>query len=180
MKRLLPLLALLLLPLSAPADTVDLGTHGTLTITPPKGWTIVTQKEEDAGFVLLFSPPPDVNAKLIMNVVFPPEKQPLSKQAIQEEAEAAGDQWVDSSVEKKKVVREFKLSAGYGAYCVFTDASRVGKPPEKDNFKMVATGILWFSDDVKAGVTLVADDEKGPDFMAMVAAVSSATLGPKN
>jgi hypothetical protein len=179
MKRIIPLLALLLLPAAAPADTIDLGTHGALVVTPPKGWTIATQKEEDAGLVLIFVPPPEVNAKLIINVVFPPEKQPLSKQTIQDEAEAAGDQWVDSSVEKKKVVRDFKLSPGYGAYCVFTDASRVGKPPEKDNFKMVATGILWFSEDVKAGVTLVADDEKGPDFLAMVAAVSSATLGPK-
>lgn len=116
---------------------------------------------------------------MILNVVFPPDRQPLSKQAIQEEADAAGDQWVDSSVEKKKELREFKLAAGYGAYCVFTDASRVGKPPEKDNFKMVATGIIWFSDDVKAGVTMVADDEKGPDFAAMLSSVSGATLSSR-
>jgi hypothetical protein len=179
MKRLLPLLALVLLPALASAETIDLGTHGTLTVTAPKGWTMTKQKEEDAGYVLVFSPPADINAQLVLNVVFPPDRQPLSKEAIQEEALAAGDQWVDASVEKKKVIRELKLGAGYGAYCVFTDSSRVGKPAEKDNFKMVASGILWFSEDVKAGVVMMADDEKGPDFKAMLEAISGATLSKK-
>lgn len=58
MKRILPLLALALLAATAPAETVDLGLHGTLSITPPKGWTIAKQKEEDAGYVLIFSPRP--------------------------------------------------------------------------------------------------------------------------
>jgi hypothetical protein len=179
MKRLLPLLALVLLPVLASAETIDLGTHGTLSVTPPKGWTIAKQKEEDAGYVLVFSPPADVNAQLVLNVVFPPDRQPLSKEAIQDEALAAGDQWVESSVEKKKVIREMKLSAGYGAYCVFTDASRVGKPAEKDNFKIVVSGILWFSEDVKAGLVMMADDENGPEFKAMLEAVSGATLAKK-
>jgi hypothetical protein len=179
MKRLLPLLALALLPTFAAADTIDLGAHGTLTVAPPKGWTITKQKEEDAGYVLIFSPPADVNAQLVLNVVFPPDRQPLSKEAIRDEALAAGDQWVESSVEKKKVIRELKLASGYGAYCVFTDASRVGKAAEKDNFKIVASGILWLSEDVKAGVVMMADDENGPEFRAMLETVSGATLAKR-
>jgi hypothetical protein len=179
MKRLIPLLALLHLPASATAATADLGPHGTLSITIPKDWTIASQKEEDTGLVLVISPPADVNAKLVINVVFPLDRQPLSKEAVQEETNAAGDQYVDASVEKKKVLREFKLSSGYGAYCVFTDASMVGKPKEKDSFKMVGTGIIWFNEDVKAGVTMVADDENGPDFAALLAAVSSATVSAR-
>ena len=179
MKRLLPLLALLLLPASAPAANADLGLHGTLSIALPKDWTLASQKEEDAGYVLIISPPPNVNAKLVINVVFPPDKQPLSKEAIREEADAAADQYVEASVEKKKVLQEFKLSSGYGAYCVLTDASMVGKPPAKDMFKMVGTGIIWFNEDVKAGVTMVADDANGPDFAALLAAVSSTAVSSK-
>ncbi len=176
MRRLLPLLALLLATTPAPAATTDLGAHGSFSLTIPKDWTLASQKEEDSGYVLIVSPPAAVNAKLIINVVFPPDKQPLSKEAIQEETNAAAEQYVDASVEKKKVLREFKLGSGYGAYCVFTDASMVGKAPEKDSFKVAATGIIWFSEDVKAGVTMVADDEKGPDFAALLAAVSSSAV----
>jgi hypothetical protein len=176
MRRFLPLLALVLASANAPAATLDLGTHGAFSITIPKDWTLASQKEEDAGYVVIVSPPAAVNAKLIINVVFPPDKQPLSKQAIQEETNAAAEQYVDASVEKKKVLREFRLGSGYGTYCVFTDASMVGKPAQKDSFKMVGTGIIWFSEDVKAGVTMVADDESGPDFAALLAAVSSSVV----
>lgn len=179
MKRFIPLLALLLLPASAKASTFDLGAHGTFAITIPKDWTLASQKEEDSGFILVISPPAEVNAKLVVNIVFPLDRQPLSKEAIQDEANAAADQYIEASVEKKKVLREFKLSSGYGAYCVLTDASRVGKPPEKDLFRMVGTGIIWFNEEVKAGVTMVADDANGPDFAALLAAVSSASVSAR-
>jgi len=179
MKRFIPLLALLLAPVTAPAATADLGPHGSLAVAVPKDWTLSSQKEEDSGFILVISPPAEVNAKLVMNVVFPIDRQPLSKEAIQQEATAAGEQFVEESVEKKTVLRDFTLPAGYGAYCVLTDASKVGKPKEKDSFKMVGTGVIWFSEDVKAGVTMLADDANGPDFAALLAAVSSASLSQR-
>ena len=179
MKRFIPLLALLLAPVTAPAATADLGPHGSLMVAVPKDWTLSSQKEEDSGFILVISPTADVNAKLVMNVVFPLDRQPLSKEAIQQEATAAGEQFVEESVEKKTVLRDFTLPAGYGAYCVLTDASKVGKPKEKDSFKMVGTGVIWFSEDVKAGVTMLADDANGPDFAALLAAVSSASLSQR-
>jgi hypothetical protein len=179
MKRIIPLLALLLSPAPAQAASADLGPHGTITLSVPKDWTIATQKEEDSGIILVVSPPAEVNAKLVVNVVFPLDRQPFSKEAIQQEAAAAGEQFVDASVEKKTVLRDFKLSSGYGAYCVLTDASMVGKPKEKDAFKMVGTGVIWFSEDVKAGVTMLADDANGPDFAALLAAVSSASVSPR-
>jgi hypothetical protein len=69
--------------------------------------------------------------------------------------------------------------SAYGAYCFFTDASLVGAPPKKGDFKCVASGIVRFNDEVSAGVTLLTDDEKGGDFAAMVAAVSSAKVTPR-
>jgi hypothetical protein len=178
MKRFIPLLALLLAPAPAQAATADLGAHGTLTVTIPKDWTLASQKEEDSGFMLVISPPPEVNAKLLINVVFPLDRQPLSREAIQQEATAAGEQFVDASVEKKIQLRDFRLASGFGAYCVLTDASMVGKPKEKDSFKVVGAGVIWFSEEVKAGVTMLADDASGPDFAAVLAAVSSAAVAP--
>jgi hypothetical protein len=55
----------------------------------------------------------------------------------------------------------------------------VGHAPAKGNFKAVASGIVWFNADLSAVVSLLTDDEKGPDFAAMLSAVSSARLVSK-
>jgi hypothetical protein len=180
MKRLIPLLALVILPAFASADTVDLGPRGTLSITLPKGWTLSSQKEEDSGFAITISPPAGVNAKLLMNIAFVPEPKPVTKDEIQEKVLSVSDQFVDASVEKKKTLRDFSLSgSAFGSYCVFTDASLVGQPPKPDEFKVIGVGIIRYTDDIMAAVSLAADDEKGSDFAAMMAAVSSTSLAKK-
>ena len=178
MKRLL-LSALLLLPLSALADTVDLGAHGTLSIDVPKGWKLASTKS-DAGFDLVIAPPEGVNAKLLFSVVFVPNGATAVKADVDDKVLAEAEQFVGISVEKKKTLRKYAMAGdAYGAYCVFTDASLVGKPPEKDNFKVITVGILWFNDSVGVSVSEVCDDEKGPEFAAMLAAINSTTLSAK-
>jgi hypothetical protein len=172
------LISLALLPLAAAAETVDLGTHGTFRFTPPKGWTFSVTKAEDTGFAIMLTPPADVNARGLVNLVFVPKGEASSKEDVEEKVLSIGDQFVDDSVEKKKVLRSFSLAMGYGSYCVFTDAKQVGQPTTKDVFKIVAVGMIHFNDDVSAAVSLLADDEKGPDFEAMMKAVSGATVGP--
>jgi hypothetical protein len=180
MKRILPLLALLILPSFAPADTIDLGPRGTLGISVPKGWTLSTQKEEDSGFAITISAPAGVNAKLLVNLAFVPEPKPVSKDELQEKVLSVCDQFVDASVEKKKTLRDFSLSgSAFGSYCIFTDASLVGKAPKPDEFKVIGVGIIRYSDDVMAAVSIAGDDEKGSDFSAMMAAVSSTSLTRK-
>jgi hypothetical protein len=168
--------ALLLLPLSASAETLDLGPHGTFSITVPKGWTFSATKVEDSGYAIVLTPPADVNARCLFNILYVPGGEPLSKEDVQQKVLTISDQFVAESVEQKKVLREFAMSKGYGAYCVFTDASRVGQPTEKDSFKVVAVGMIRFNDDLSAAVSMGCDDEKGPDFAAMMKAVSSATV----
>jgi hypothetical protein len=180
MNRLLPLLALLLLPALASAETIDLGTRGSLAITVPKGWTLSTQKEEDSGVAVTLSPPAGVNAKLLLNIAFVPEPKPVSKDEIQEKVLSVCDQFVDASVEKKKTLRDFGLTgSAFGSYCLFTDASLVGKASKPDEFKVIGVGIIRYSDDVMAAVSVAGDDEKGSDFTAMMAAVSSTSFGKK-
>jgi hypothetical protein len=180
MRRFLPLLALLSLAASARADTVDLGPRGSLSIAVPRGWTLASQKEEDSGLAITISPPSDVNAKLLVNIAFVPEPKPVSKDEVNEKVLTVCDQFVDASVEKKKTLRDFPVAApAFGSYCVFTDASLVGQPAKKDEFKVIGVGIIRFSDDVMAAVSIAADDPKGPDFAAMLAAVSGASFTPR-
>jgi hypothetical protein len=126
---------------------------------------------EDNGYTVSLSAPG--NAKCVLSVIFVLSPEPLSKERVQDEVLAACDQFVDASVEKKKTIQEFDVPGAYGAYCVFTDASLVGKPVVKDAFKVLGIGEIRLSDDLTASVSLLADDATGPDFQAMLAAVSS-------
>jgi hypothetical protein len=177
MKRHLLGIALFLAPLAAYPDSVDLGAHGTLSITPPGGWTLSTHKEDDSGYAITLSPPDGVNAKCLLNVTFVPEPKPVAKETVDEEVLSVCDQFVDQSVEKKKTLRDFGASGGaYGSYCVFTDAALVGKPAKHDEFKVIGIGIIHFRDDVMAAVSVAGDDERGADFSQMLAAVRSASV----
>jgi hypothetical protein len=173
MKRALSLVALAFAPLLAKSETVDLGTHGTLNISVPSGWTFSAQKAEENGYAVTLSAPGEVNGKCLLTLIYVPNPEAFTKERIQDEVLVAADQYVDASVEKKKVLRDFNVPNSFGYYCVFTDASLVGKPSEHDNFKVVGVGEIRFSDDLTSAVSLLADDEKGPEFKAMLAAISS-------
>jgi hypothetical protein len=178
MKRTALILVLLALPLLAGAATVDLGTHGTLSIDVPAGWKLSSHREEESGYALTLTPPGDVNARCIFSVAFMEPGEPVTRDKVQEQVLNIGDQFVDASVEKKKVLKELNPKGSYGYYCVFTDASMVGKPSAKDEFKVVAVAVLRLTDDVMAAVSIAADDEKGPEFQSMLAAASSAAVAP--
>jgi hypothetical protein len=173
MKRGLLLLALLALPLLSRAETVDLGTHGKFSVTVPQGWKYSVQKMEETGFAITLSPPGAANASCLLTLVYVDNPEPLSKDRVQGQVLSACDQFVDQSVEKKKTLQEFTIPGAYGAYCLFTDASMVGKPPQKDMFKVVALGEVFLADDLTMSVSMLFDDAKGPEFQAMLEAVSS-------
>jgi hypothetical protein len=172
MKRLALLLALALSPCLARAETVDLGPKGVVSLTLPSGWTMSSKAEEGSGVAITLSPPGEINAAGLLNVTIVPTPEPLTKEKVKEQTLAISEQFVSASVEKKKELR----AAGYGSYCVFTDASMVGQPPKKDAFKVIGVGVVGLRDDVFVAVGMSADDEKSPEFAALVATVSSLTL----
>jgi hypothetical protein len=179
MKPHLLLSALLLLPLSGFADTIDLGAHGTLTIAVSKDWKLSSTKQ-DTGVDLVILPPGDANAQLRFSVIYVPNGATAVKADVDDKVVAEAQGFLSVSVEKKAILRRYSMAGGaYGAYCVITDASLVGKPPEKDNFKVTTLGIIWFNDAVGVSVSQVCDDEKGPEFAAMLAMTNSATLTNK-
>jgi hypothetical protein len=179
MKRPFLLSALLvLLPLCAPADTVDLGVHGKLEVTVPKGWKLTSAPWEQPGVAITVAPPEGVNAQFMLNILYVPKGMSDLKADVDEKVLNEAGMFVDMSVEKKKVLLKFPMAGdAYGSYCVFTDASLVGKPPQKDNFKKISAGIIWFNDDVAGATSILGDDDK--DLAAMVAMAASATLKAK-
>lgn len=177
MKPSLILCSLLLAATPAFADTIDLGTHGTLTLTVPAGWSLTFAKQPDIGVTLQLAPKGEVNAQGVMSIVFVEKGAKSSDKDIDEKTLAAADNFIEQSVEKKKVLKHFTMSGGaYGSYCYFTDASLVGSQPQKGNFKGVASGVMRLSDDVSAAVTLLTDDQDSPEFAEMLEIVSSAKV----
>jgi hypothetical protein len=171
--------ALLLLPLSALAETVDLGAHGTLTIDVPKDWKLTSTKQ-DTGVDLVIAAPGGANAQLLFGVIYVPNGATAVKADVDGKVLGEAGGFLSMAVEKKAELRKYSMTGdAYGSYCVFTDASLVGKPPQKDNFKVISVGILWFNDSVGVSVSQVCDDEKGPEFAAMLAMTNSATLTNK-
>lgn len=176
MKRCLALCAMMALPLLARAETLDLGPHGKFSVSVPKDWTYSSQKMEETGYAVTLSAPASANATCVLTLVYVDNPEPLSKEKVQADVLAACEQFVAESVEKTKVLREFDVPGAYGAYCVFTDASMVGKPVQHGTYKAVALGEIHLTDDVTMSASLLFDDEKGPEFKAMLAAVSSASV----
>jgi hypothetical protein len=179
MTRFTFLIALLLTASAGRAETFDVGLRGTYTISAPKDWTISSQAEEDSGLAITMTAPASVNASGIVNLTLVPKDEPVTREQVRDAVLALGQKFADQSVEKKETLRDFPVAQGYGYYCVFTDASLVGQPPKKDSFKVVAVGIIRVNDDFLATVGISCDDEKGPDFTALMAAVSAATFAAK-
>ena len=75
-------------------------------------------------------------------------------------------------------LKDFSLAQGFGSYCVFTDASLVGKQPQKDNFKVMGSGIVELADEVGGVVTFFANEIDGKEFKAMLQAINSLKLKP--
>ncbi len=179
MKHAALFLALLALALPLRAETVDLGPRGKFTITPPKDWTCSVTKEQDNGCAIMLTPPESVNARCLINIVFVPKDETMTKDDVRDKVLTISDQFVEASVEKKKILRDFALASGYGYYCLFTDASMVGKPPEKEKYKIVAVGMIHLSDDLAAAVSFLADDAQGPEFGAMMKAVTTSAVSSR-
>jgi hypothetical protein len=169
---------LLALPFAASADVVDLGAHGTLSIAVPKGWKLTSAPWEQPGVAITVAPPDGTNAQFMLNILYVPKGMSDLKPDVDGKVLNEAGMFVDMSVEKKKVLQKFAMAGdAYGSYCVFTDASLVGKPPQKDNFKKVSVGIIWFTDDVSGATSILGDDDK--DIAAMVAMAASSTYKAK-
>ena len=158
------------------ADSVPLAPGSALLIAPPKGWTVSSHVQEDAGVVVLLNPPAWVSARavLVVSLVNPPEA--IEKAMIGEQVQNSCEQFAAASVEKVKTLHEFKLSSGYGAYCFFTDASEVAKPVTADAYKNLVIGIARLSDQDAIAVSLLFNGAAAPELAAMLEAISSARI----
>jgi hypothetical protein len=183
MKIFAALLLFLISAFGVIATDFDLGTNGIVSITPPENWTVRGKAVAQPGGKLLgftLDIKPSSNATAHTLVTFAYGNPPKMDQAqLRAKVLEVCEKFVAESVEKKKNLKDFTIKGGLGAYCVFTDASLVGKQPDPGDYKVMGSGMVQFSSGLVGAVTLYADDANGKEFKAMLEAINSMRLKAK-
>ncbi|MBM2841981.1 MAG: hypothetical protein HW412_2509 [Bacteroidetes bacterium] len=176
MKITLRILLFLACAAFARGATFELGVHGTLSVTVPETWVARGRDLGGKAFDLTFQPKSDANAQCKLTLIYPDKPMAIDKERIKKDIQGAAQKFVAGSVEKKAVLKEFKLKRGYGAYCSFTDESLVGKPPIRGNYKTMTSGFVGLSEDVTGAVTLLSDSFASQEFKTMLSIVESLEI----
>jgi len=170
--------------LNLQAAEFDLGTHGTLSATVPDNWSIsgrVANRPDGTaiGYALAIKPRNAANAKCLLTFAYTRNGAP-NKEAIRKEVLRTTKQFVSESVERKQDLKDFSLEKGYGCYCLFTDASLVGRKAPPGEYKVMGGGQVQPADDLVGVVSLFADEADGEEMKAMLKIINSLKLRLKD
>ena len=178
------IICILLSVLNSQAAEFDLGTHGTLTVGVPDDWSInrkAVNKPDGTpiGYAFAIKPRSDANAKCLLTFAYTTNGAP-NKEVIRKEVLRITEQFVSESVEKTKNLRDFSLQAGFGCYCLFTDASLVGKKAKPGDYKVMGSGQVQPADNVLGVVSLFADEADGVEMKTMLKIINSLKVKPSD
>lgn len=162
----------------------DLGAHGTLSVTVPDDWSIngkaVNRPDgTPAGYAFTIKPRSNANANCLLTFAYITNGVP-NQEIIRKEVLRICEEFVSESVEKKENLKDFSLEKGYGAYCLFTDASLVGKKVTPGQYKVMGSGEVQPADNMLAVVSLFSDEADGLEFKAMIKIINSLKVKPKD
>jgi hypothetical protein len=162
---------------SIQAAEFDLGTHGTLSVTVPDSWSINGKAANrpdgtPIGYAFAIKPRSAANAKCLLTFAYTTNGAP-NKEAIRKEVLRITEQFASESVEKKQNLKDFSLEKGYGCYCLFTDASLVGKKPPPGDYKVMGSGQVQPADNLVGVVSLFADEADGEEMQTMLKIINS-------
>lgn len=180
-KRLLLLLAACALPVSALAEKVDLGGGRAVLLTVPDSWVAGELPARPPGLpalgrTLRFVPRSGSNDSVMLTLVPLPDGHLADSAALQPMVEEASRQFVAGSVEGKAVLKELKIGHAAGFMVTFTDASLVGKPTVKDNYKSMTSCFAYLGDRVLLSATIFSDDVTGQAYAEALRLVKSLSL----
>lgn len=178
MKKLLVLLLLSVVFVRAQSDTINLGSHGKLTIYLPDSWKVNVSEFGEKRIITIEPKDENVNAGMTMTFDFPERDLFSEKRKLKLKVEAACQPYIEHSVEEKAAAQEFRLRSGTGFYCNFTDPDLIGKPPEKGNYKTISVGIIRLAPDVTMDIGINADGFKSRQYQDLLGAVEGMEYEP--
>ncbi|MDO8544605.1 MAG: hypothetical protein Q7S40_29540 [Opitutaceae bacterium] len=162
----------------AQSETLDLGSHGRLTLYLLGDWKVDSTQFARQGSMTITPKNPEVNASCTLNITFPETDRFDSKSRLKLRVEADCYDAAERSVERKAIAREFNIATGYGFFCNFTDPDLRGKPPEKDNFKVTSIGKIRLAPDVLIDVQILADGFRDEPYQQLLGAIEGMEYTP--
>lgn len=177
MKRFLVLMLLSAAGLFGQMQTINLGSHGRLTLYLDDSWKFETADYGDRQMVNVV-PKGDLNASCALTITFPEQDRYDTKKRLSLRVEVNGQPLAERSVEGKSIAKEFSLQTGFGFYCNFTDPDLVGKPPERGNFKTLSIGLIRLAPDVLIEVTISADGFNSEPYQQLLGMIEGMEFTP--
>ncbi|HWA08611.1 MAG TPA: hypothetical protein VG838_04005 [Opitutaceae bacterium] len=169
MKKILALFLLTAAGLFGQGQELNLGSHGKITLyLLDDGWKFNVSEFADRLMVTVVPKSGDVNANCTLTVAYPEKDTLTNKSRLRDKVEADSAAIAEHSAEGKAVAKEFSLRSGFGFHCDFTDPDLIGKPPEKDNFKTISTGLIHLAPDVLVEVGISADGFKSAPYQTLL------------
>lgn len=185
MKKLLLSLILLSLFSSAWAESYQIG-DDKLNLNVAKGWTAEGRSGMTAGvksYALKITPEDGNSTLCLITAVYAKEGAKKDKKGTETEVRNAAETYLaahkEEILEKKIVLKEFKMKKGFGFYTTSTDPKLVGKPVVKGDWKTSSSGMIDLADNVRLAVTIMSDDVSDAHFKQALDIVQSATLDAK-
>ena len=177
MKKIFALFLLLTGGLWAQSGTIDLGSHGKLTLYISEKWQFDTSDFGDRRLVSI-KPKDDVNAECSLTITFPETDRLDTKARLKMRVEVDAAKFAEQSTEGKAIGKPFALGIGYGYRCDFTDPELVGKAPQKGNFKTISVGLIHVTADVLVEVSISADGFASAPYNELLGAIEGMEFTP--
>lgn len=147
--------------------------RGKLSMESPGTWKVSTQSAAGLGFTFKVASTGENQAMLQMTVVALPEGKTISESDLPERLRTMVGRNLASSVEKKVNAVQLAMGQGAGWYAELTDASLVGKPSVKGDYKVMRQGVAALDSTTFVVITMQFDNADGSEPAKMVGMVES-------
>jgi len=182
MNKPLLLLALLgLLAVAAPAEKLDLGEGKAALFTVPETWKPAAMPPGPSGMPALgtnvrYVTKNGSNDAVLITLIAVPDDRFADRENLRAMIEEATQQFAAGSVEGKANLTELRVGSHAGYSVAFTDASLVGKPPVKEDYKTLTSCFVYLGDKVMLTATIFSDDLSGKAYAEAFKLLKSIAL----
>ena len=187
MKKFLLLVAVVsLLAGRVAAEKIDLGGGKILLLTLPATWTTTDPVVPPSdlplkGVNVRYVTRNGSNDAVLLTILPVPDDRFDDRDNLKQLVLQATEQFVAGSVEGKADPTEIRLGGATGFCVTFTDAALVGKPPVKDDYKVMTSCFVYLGEKVMVTATIFSDDPNGGAYAEGMRILKSILLEmPKN
>jgi len=162
--------------MSLQATTIKLGNDGQIDIDLPATWknADVSGGLSRSGVVYTVELRADDNTKILGRLVLlaDPIINDMTKDYLLARAQQLGDREAQNSIEKKATIIPLDIENGFGAYYVLTNAKLAGKIPGPNEYKVTASFMIKYGDNLYVTAMLSSDDASNAEFQYMLKAIA--------